>query len=527
MAKTYFCNEKSTADTPNGKLRGYFADGVYVFHGIRYAKAKRFQMPTPVEPWEGVKDALSYGYICPVLDNPMPTNELGCTHRFWPENEHCQYLNIWTTELKPSAKKPVMVWLHGGGFSAGSSIEQVCYEGDNLSKFGDVVVVSINHRLNVFGHLDMSAFGEKYKNSVNAGIADIVEALRWIKNNISAFGGDPGNVTIVGQSGGGGKVTTLGQIPAAAGLFHKAIVMSGVLDDSLMGATVDPKERVLAILAELGIPENEAERLERVPTALLIRAVNKAEKKLHAAGKRTTWAPMPDDYYVGDPLSVGFTEYYRTVPTIVGSVMCEFSGFFNIPNKDELSAEERRAAVASRFGEENADRAIELFKAAFPGKNEVYTNLVDTVFRPLSVRYARKKTEESSAPVYCYLFNLEFNEGGTVGAGHCSDIPFFFHNTDRLPINWIEGVTEKLERQMAGAFVNFARSGNPNAAELPGWAPCTKDEVVTMNFDRECEAKVNFDDELMDFAAKTLPPFSFNFPDPEDEDEEGGSAWVF
>ena len=151
MGTKFKCNEETVVRTVAGKLKGFFYDGIYTFHGIRYAKAGRFQEPRPVKPWEGVKDALSYGYICPVLSYPRPTGEVATPHRFWPENENCQYLNVWTNSLKASDKKPVLVWFHGGGFSSGSSIEQVCYEGDNLARKGDVVVVTVNHRLNVFG----------------------------------------------------------------------------------------------------------------------------------------------------------------------------------------------------------------------------------------------------------------------------------------------------------------------------------------------------------------------------------------
>ncbi|MBR3544476.1 MAG: carboxylesterase family protein, partial [Oscillospiraceae bacterium] len=230
MARRFYSGADTTVMTAEGLLKGFFLDDVYTFHGIKYADAERFQMPTAPQPWEGVKDATNYGYICPVSGEPMPTGEILIPHRFWPANEHCQYLNIWSPTLDGGAKKPVMVWLHGGGFANGSSIEQVAYEGDALAKWGDVVVVTLNHRLNILGYLDMSSFGEKYRNSVNAGMADIVEALRWIRRNIAAFGGDPTNVTLFGQSGGGGKISALLQIPEAAGLFHKAVLMSGIFE---------------------------------------------------------------------------------------------------------------------------------------------------------------------------------------------------------------------------------------------------------------------------------------------------------
>ena len=231
MARDFMCTKtEPVVQTKAGKLRGFRIDGVYAFHGVKYADAKRFQQPEPVQPWEGIKNALAYGYVCPMLKQDEPNNELMVPHRYWPLDENCQYLNIWTKSLDPSAKKPVLVWLHGGGFAAGSSIEHIAYEGENMSRYGDVVVVSLNHRLNILGYLDLSPFGEKYANSGNAGSADMVAALQWIHDNIAGFGGDPDNVTLFGQSGGGMKVWTLMQTPAADGLFHKGIVQSGCID---------------------------------------------------------------------------------------------------------------------------------------------------------------------------------------------------------------------------------------------------------------------------------------------------------
>ena len=200
--------------------------------------------------WDGVLDATSYGYVCPLLEMPKPNGEMLVPHRYWLMNEACQNLNIWTPALD-DAHRPVLVWLHGGGYFAGSSIEQIAYEGENMARLGDCVVVSINHRLNILGYLDLSDFGVEYANSGNAGGDDIIAALRWVRDNIAAFGGDPGNVTVFGQSGGGAKVTTLLQTPAADGLFHKGIVMSGVLG-RLADCTGSGRDCAEALMAELG-----------------------------------------------------------------------------------------------------------------------------------------------------------------------------------------------------------------------------------------------------------------------------------
>ena len=197
MIKTFRYDDVPVLGTTSGKLKGYFYDGEYIFKGVPYAHADRFQMPVPSK-WEGVKDATSYGFVCPLMTQDTPSAELLVPHRYWPMDEHCQNLNIWTKTLDKDAKKPVIVWLHGGGYFAGSSIEQVAYDGHNMCMEGDVVVVSINHRLNILGYLDLSPFGEKYKNSGNAGHADMVAALQWVHDNIALFGGDPENVTIFG-----------------------------------------------------------------------------------------------------------------------------------------------------------------------------------------------------------------------------------------------------------------------------------------------------------------------------------------
>ncbi len=526
MGNRFRCNEETIVGTKAGKLRGFYFDGIYTFHGIRYARAGRFLPPQPVKPWEGVKDALSYGYICPVLSYPRPSGEVATPHRFWPENENCQYLNVWTNSLRPEEKKPVLVWFHGGGFSSGSSIEQVCYEGDNLARNGDVVVVTVNHRLNVFGFLDLSDFGEQYKNSANAGIADLVASLQWVKENIAAFGGNPDNVTIFGQSGGGGKVTALGQTPEADGLFHRAVVMSGVLSDELMFSNVEPKELVLALFEELKLGPDEVEKLSHVPTRALVDAVNRAEAAFAQEGKRLNWGPKANKWYLGDPLKAGFSEHFKTIPTMVGTVLGEFDLEASVPGKEQLSAQERRAVVARKYGEEHVDQVIRLFKEAYPEKNEVYACNLDTLFRPETLKYIKKKAADLGAPVYAYQFTTEFDYDGGKLAWHCSDLPFWFGTACRIPVCQIDGVSETLERQMSMSLVNFARTGNPNTPGLPWWEPCTGEHVKTMILDRECGMRIDHEAELIPFVMKVKPEFSFD-PGMFADDEEEGSAWVY
>lgn len=315
MVEKFVCStSEPIVHTKSGKLRGFMVDGTYTFHGIKYADAKRFQNPVEVEPWEGVKDALSFGYVCPLLSEEVPQGEVLIPHRYWPKNENCQYLNVWTQSLRCEAKKPVMVWLHGGGFAAGSSIEQVAYDGENMSKYGDVVVVSINHRLNILGYMDLSPFGEKYANSANAGNADMVAALRWIHDNIENFGGDPENVTLFGQSGGGMKVISLMQTPSAEGLFHKGIIQSGVIDGFVKTPETDGTHIVNTMLKKLGFDEGDIEKLETIPYELMAAAYNKVRQEIARQGRYVGGHPVPNEFYVGDPRTVGFTEHARTIP---------------------------------------------------------------------------------------------------------------------------------------------------------------------------------------------------------------------
>lgn len=513
-------------ETTKGKLRGYTFQGVHHFLGIRYARAKRFEMPVPVEPWEGVKDAVSYGMICPVLSEPQPTGEVMIPHRFWPSSEHCQYLNIWTTALDRNDKKPVLFWIHGGGYASGSSIEQVCYDGFNLAKLDDVVFVSVNHRLNAFGYLDVSDFGEKYHNSCNAGMADLVEALRWVRENIAAFGGDPDNVTIFGQSGGGGKVTVLNQIPAADGLFAKAIVMSGVLPDDHFGTSVEPKALVEKVMTFLNIPDGNIEKLAKTPTPQFIWAMNKAVAFFRKAGKQVNWAPKPNDYYLCDPLAGDFTAHSLTVPTMVGTVIGEFGAPLKVGQRSKLTTGEQEKIVKDFYGEAAGEKILAAFRKAYPDIDVVYATDLELFFLPDTVRYVKKKAAEATAPVYNYLFAKIFDYDGGRAAWHCSDIPFFLHNAEMIPICHQENYGY-LDRVMSGAFVNFARTGNPNTQGLPQWDPCGKEKMVTMVFNDRCYVNEDMFDQLLPLVQKHKPPFQFAFEVPDEEDGESGSAWVF
>ena len=274
-------SETAIANTESGLVAGYLENGIQIYKGIPYAKAERFMPPVKAEKWEGIRSSRDYGPTCP------QGRRMGWyrdEHAFafnWDDgyaDENCMRLNIWTPGTKCTKKRPVMVWLHGGGYSAGSGQELISYDGTNWAQKGDVVVVTLNHRLNVLGFLDLSAYGDKYATSGNAGLLDIVAALQWINSNIEAFGGDPQNVTIFGQSGGGGKVSTLLATPSAKGLYHKAIVQSG----SMLRTMESKYSRRIssALVEELGLQPSQIEEIQPMSYEKLLVASQKAVEKV-------------------------------------------------------------------------------------------------------------------------------------------------------------------------------------------------------------------------------------------------------
>lgn len=507
MVKEFRYDDVPVLETTGGKLKGYFYNGEHIFKGIPYAEADRFQMPHAAK-WEGIKEACSYGFVCPLMAEETPSAELMVPHRYWPRNEHCQNLNIWTKALESEKKMPVVVWFHGGAYSSGSAIEQAAYDGFNMCMNGDVVVVSVNHRLNILGYLDLSPFGEKYKNSGNAGHADMVAALKWIHDNIALFGGDPENVTIFGQSGGGMKVADLMQIADADGLFHRGLIMSGVGDKSVLpSCTGDGRAIVTEMLKELSIPKQQVEKLETIPYYELVKAYTKVSPAVAAKGEYIGGSPLVNDYYKGSPLEYGFREHAFEIPIMIGSVFGEFV-FMPIPYDKNKLTEEQMKEIVREVYKEHTDEMIDLFKAAYPGKNLTDLLLVDRVMRQPSKRFAKLHAEGGKAKTYLYDFTLEFPYQHSKIAWHCSDIPFFFHNIELVEVCQIPDVSERLEAQIFSAFMAFVKTGKPECDELPAWEAVTPDVEPTMIFDAKCEVRYNFDDKLYEGIDSILPPFN-------------------
>ncbi len=494
--------------TDAGKVRGYIHNSVYTYKGIPYAVAKRFEAAEKPKAWTGVRSSLSYGPVAPL---PTPTTNVQdesefLFHHDWGfTNEDCLRANVWTPSINDGKKRPVMFWIHGGGFSAGSSQELPSYDGENLAKRGDVVVVSINHRLNVLGFLDLSAYGEKYKHSANNSIIDIKVALEWVKNNIANFGGDPDNVTIFGQSGGGAKVNTLLAMPAAKGLFHKAINESGAFR-SAMKEKSETQAIAEEVLNLLNIPASNVDSLQKIPFQILSDISNKAIKNVNdRKGKPSDmlsggFGPSVDGTDLPFQLfSKEAFELSKDVPLMIGTVKNEFmpSMFMNMSK----ATKEQVIEYIKRQQKDKADAYIAAVQKAYPNDTKPSDLMdVDAMFRPGAVRQAKEKAALNAAPVYMYLFTWQSPVlDGKYKAVHCMEIPFAFFNIDKCE-EMTRGTKEAydLSKKVSDAWINFARSGNPNHNGLPFWPKFDLSKTATMHFDNKCEVMPQMDKDLYD-----------------------------
>jgi para-nitrobenzyl esterase len=474
----------------SGKLRGFRDGKTTVFLGVPYADAERFELPQPVKPWEGIKSAQAWGPVCPIPQMTKPgMDEFVFPHRYWLENEHCQVLNIWTQDLSPATKKPVMVWLHGGGFTNGSSMEGYAYDGKNLSEYGDVVVVSINHRLNIIGTLDLSAYGPQYARSRYTGTIDLVASLEWIRDNITNFGGDPNSVTLFGQSGGGSKAARMLHTPAAKGLFHKVICESGggeVLTDQDAAKNIQTAQAIAAAtLANLNLTGNQIDKLKTIPYPELLAAGNAALKTVsqQTGNARVGWNPIADDQYI----TRAFCDWTATIPVMSGSVFSEFRGnLVTGVNKNAWSRQEIDSHLATAYGDKK-DAVVAAFAQSFPGKK-----IQDVLYFSMpNTRMIAAKREAGSAPVYNYLFVYEYPVNGGITAFHTSELAFVFHNLSEPHLRIATGDVPAgyaLQDKVSQAWINFARTGNPSQPGLE-WKPFTASDPETMVFDVVSECR--------------------------------------
>ena len=512
-AKTAVRQEPGSCSTPSsavartqyGKVRGFIEGGVFTFKGIPYgettAGANRWLPPKPPAPWTDEYPALVYGANCPQNLHTWTSPEqtfLFDWNDGW-QSEDMLKLNIWTPSL--TGRRPVMLYMHGGGFSFGSSYELPSHDGAQMARHHNVVQVSVNHRLNILGFFDVSEIGgSAYADSANVGMTDLVSALRWIQNNIENFGGDPDRIMIYGQSGGGSKVTTLMGMPSAAGLFHRAAAQSGG------GGNIPSREQqtelARLVMKDLGLASNDIEALQKMEWSKLAAAGNAAAAKINPPGPpmmgpgspgkpRVGWSPCVDGNIVNmRSFFDAAPEVSKNIPILIGSVTEEGNRMSSRPTEEEWHAN-----LAKTYGAEKATAIVAALKKAYPQK-KIQTlsymcsgtpGLNGLGMRNNVVKMARLKHELKAAPAYAYYFTWQTPMlDGVPGAWHSADLQFCFDNTRRCEQG--TGNTpeaQALAKKMAASWAAFAATGKPN---IPGltWDATNPETNSTMIWDREC-----------------------------------------
>lgn len=493
-------------ETDTGKVRGFTSRGVAVFRGIPYGAsttgADRFLPPKKPEPWPAVRNCLSYGHSCPQAGTGLIENDSG--GRSTDEDafllyrtgggtrgEDCLRLNIWTPSVASTGRKrPVMVYMHGGGYTAGNGHGLLCYDGENLARNHDVVVVTHNHRLNLFGYLNLAeAGGERYASSGNVGMLDIVAALEWVRDNIANFGGDPTNVLVYGQSGGGGKVSHLMVMPAARGLFHRAVVQSG--STLRTGSAESAAASAAAVLEELGISKAQLDKLHSVPTSALQAVQSAVQRRLAGPGAPGRgglggWGPILDGKIIpAHPFDSGAPAISANIPMLIGTCLNEMVNGTDNPERGTLDERELLKRVTDRYRDKAQD-IIAAYHKEYPTETPfgLWAAISAAGARQNAITQAERKAAQGTAPAYMYLYAWRTPMlGGQIGTFHSSEITFVFDNAALCP-NYSGGGPEALalSSKMGEAWASFARTGKPGHSGLPAWPAYTGKTRETMVF---------------------------------------------
>jgi para-nitrobenzyl esterase len=505
-ASTVATDKAPIVGTAAGKVIGYVHDGITVFKGIPYADttagANRFMPPVKAKAWSGVRSSRQFGNVAPQGPRSGWANDEEAFMFTWNDGiqgEDCLRVNVWTPAVNDGKRRPVMVWLHGGGFAAGSGQELLSYDGESLARRGDVVVVTLNHRLNVFGYLDLSQYGSEYASSANVGMLDIVSALEWVRDNIVGFGGDPKSVTIFGQSGGGGKVGLLMGMPSAKGLFHRAIVESG----SMLRARTSDKSQQLAdyTVAELGLSKATIAQIQTLPYERVLQAslaVLKAHNPMlpgtvpdiRRMADLLGYAPAVDGKVLpAHPFDPQASALSDDVPMIIGTTLNEFVSAINHPEFLAMTQSELEQRVQGMFGNSSAD-VIAAFRQRTPSASPftLWSHIAASTVRQAAIQQATIKTAAGKAPAYLYWFTWQTAIlDGRPGAFHCAEIAFAFNNTDRCEAMTGGGPEARaLGGIVSDAWIHFARTGDPNHPGMPKWPAFSSATLPTMIFDTPC-----------------------------------------
>jgi len=482
-------------ETAGGAVRGADDHGVWVFKGVPYGADTggegRFRPPRAANPWVGVRDCLEYGPSCPQMTVEQMIGHsigdegqkmMGVLSAEPSTSEDCLVLNVWTPAVDATAKLPVLVWLHGGGWSTGSASWPLYYF-DNLARHQQSVVVGINHRLGIMGFLDLSHLGEEFADSGNVGMLDVVAALEWMKANIAAFGGDAGRVTVFGESGGGLKTTALLGMPAGRGLFHNAIAMSG----SMMAAQLpeQARETTEAVLEHLGVGA-ETEKLQALEVNRLVEAELALNRRGGLMMGGRSFSPVLGPSLPEHPELAIRAGLARDVTVVSGCTTDEVLSFLAAdPELWQLTEQGLRDRLQLMLGD-NTDAVLSAYKTMEP--NESPTSLLIDILTANAtvvphIRLAEAKIEGGGAPAYFYQFAWgQPDPAGRVRAGHGSDMPYFFDNVDKAPIA-AGPHAGPLVAAMSGAMGALSHNNDPNHESMPHWPRYTLDQRATMLFD--------------------------------------------
>jgi para-nitrobenzyl esterase len=482
-----------TAETSLGTIRGVDNGGIKTFKGVPYGAntmgRNRFMPPVDPPKWPGVRDALAWGPSAPQREPGAraAASDLAVAAAGLPsENENCLVLNVWTPALGDGRKRPVMLWCHGGGFATGSGSSPVT-DGTNLARRGDVVVVTINHRLNLLGFTYLEELGgADFASSGDVGMLDIVHALKWVRENIERFGGDPGNVTVFGQSGGGRKVATLLAMPSAKGLFHRAIIESGA---TMKLVERDQATRVATeLLKTLGLTRSQARELQSLPIDRVMGAYFETVRRMNVDQMTMGFSPTMDGKAVAShPFHPTASTVSPEVPLMLGSTRTELTSSADAA-AFTLSEEGMRTRIKTLLGSA-ADQVVDVYRKTNPGASpsDLYFLIAsDHRYSGPVMKIADRRAALGKGPVYLYYFRWETPlDGGRLKSPHTIEIPFAFDNVKVSRLTSSSPEAPALAAKVSEAWLAFARKGDPNTKDLPRWAPFNTTERATMVFNNQ------------------------------------------